>query len=97
MKTKHLLPFALLFLVLLTMISCAPLGATEKQYGFFYGIIHGLLLYPAIISKVLGMDFDLYAQNNTGFWYWLGFAIGVFGFGGGIFSSRRVYTRRRVV
>ncbi len=38
----------------------------------------------------MGMNFDLYAHNNTGLSYWIGYAIGVFVIGGGsIFSSRR--------
>ena len=89
MKTKYLLPVLLLLTAVLTLNACAPLGVTEQRYGFLFGIIHGVLFYPAVISKVLGMDFDLYAQNNTGTFYWIGYAIGVFGFGGGIFSSRR--------
>ncbi len=89
MKTKHLFVGALLILVVLTLHSCAPLGPSEQRYGFLYGILHGWLLYAAVISKVLGMEFDIYAQNNTGIWYWVGYAIGIFSIGGGIFSSRR--------
>ncbi len=89
MKTKYLLPGFLLLALLCTLPACAPLGATTQQYGFLFGIVHGLLFYPAVISKLLGMEFDLYAQNNTGLFYWIGYAIGVFGIGGGIFSSRR--------
>jgi len=89
MKKKHLLLGALFMLLIFTLSACAPLGATEKQYGFLYGFIHGLLFYVAVISKLLGMEFDLYAQNNTGLMYWIGYTIGVFGFGGGIFGSRR--------
>ncbi len=89
MKTKYLLPATLIVVLLLSLSACAPVGMSEQRYGFLYGILHGWLLYAAVISKVLGMDFDIYAHNNTGVWYWVGYAIGVFSIGGGIFSSRR--------
>ena len=89
MKTKYFLPGLLLLTLVLTLNACAPAGMTEQRYGFLFGLIHGILFYPAVICKVLGMDFDLYAQNNTGTLYWIGYAIGVFSIGGGIFSSRR--------
>ena len=89
MQTKHLFLGIALLAVVLTLASCAPIGMSEQRYGFLYGILHGWLLYAAVISKVLGMDFDIYAHNNTGLWYWVGYALGVFSIGGGIFSSRR--------
>ena len=89
MKTKYLLPAIFLLLLIVGLSACAPLGMSEQRYGFLFGIIHGVLFYPAVISKIFGMQFDLYAQNNTGLFYWIGYAIGVFGIGGGIFRSRR--------
>ena len=89
MKTKHLLPLTLLLLAVLSLNACAPLGMSEQRYGFLFGIIHGFLFYPAVISKIFGMSFDIYAHNNTGLSYWIGYGIGVFVIGGGIFSTNR--------
>lgn len=89
MKTKHLFPVILLLGLVLTLNACAPVGMSEQRYGFLYGIVHGWLLYAAVLSKVFGMNFDIYAHNNTGVWYWVGYAIGVFSIGGGIFTTRR--------
>ena len=89
MKMKSILPALLLLTILLTLNSCAPLGVTERQYGFVSGLLHGFLIYFAVLAKLFGMEFDLYAHNNTGLSYWIGFAIGVFGFGGGLFRTGR--------
>ena len=79
-----------LFLCLLIgFSSCAPEGNTSKEYGFFSGLIHGIVIVFALIGKLFGADVGIYAANNTGFFYWLGFIIGIGGFGGGAASSRR--------
>jgi hypothetical protein len=63
--------------------SCAPAEHTYREYGFFSGIIHGLVFVFALIGKLFGMDVGLYAENNTGFFYWIGFIIGIGGLGRG--------------
>lgn len=75
--------------VLLTLSSCAPEGHTSKEYGFFSGILHGIVIVFALIGKLFGADVGIYAEHNTGFFYWLGFILGIGGFGGGAASSRR--------
>ncbi len=89
-KSKFVL--SLLFvLIIIILSSCAPTGFTAHQHGFFYGLIHGLVFPFALISKLFTSDYGLYAENNTGFFYWLGFIIGIFGLGGG---GRRATSRR---
>lgn len=90
MKNSPLLLFSLLGLLCLTMSSCAPKGYTEYEYGFFSGLWHGFCFPIALIGKLFGADIGLYAENNTGFFYWLGYIIGLFSdFGGGYSYSRR--------
>jgi len=77
-------------LIALSITSCAPNHSTRHEYGFFGGIIHGLVFFPfALLSKLFGMDFGLYAENNSGFLYWIGFIIGLGGIGGGGNAARR--------
>jgi len=44
---------------------------------------HGFILVFSIIGKIFGSDIGIYAENNTGFTYWLGFILGIGILGGG--------------
>ena len=93
MKNRNWIFGIIIFLVLINLTSCASSGADATPSGFISGFIHGFVIIFALIGKLFGMDVGLYAQNNTGFFYWLGFIIGIGGFGGGgIFGGSR---RRR--
>lgn len=83
MKNRKIFPFAIFFLLLLGISSCAPEGRSYTEYGFFSGIIHGFCFPVALIGKVIGMDVGLYAEHNSGFFYWIGFLFGIGGLGGG--------------
>lgn len=75
---------------LLIFSSCAPEGPSVKEYGFFYGIWHGFIFFPALFGKLFNLDIGIHALNNSGFWYWLGYIIGIGGVGGGgVFGGRR--------
>jgi uncharacterized membrane protein len=89
MKKQTILTLIGAAFLLMFLSSCAPEGNTYKEYGFFSGILHGLVIAFALIGKLFGADVGIYAENNTGFFYWLGFIIGIGGFGGGAASSRR--------
>ena len=97
MNRRKLLPLLLFASIVIIASSCAPEAecaadiAVQKQYGFFSGFFHGLLVPIAVISKMIGLDVGIYAVNNTGFLYWLGYLIGLGGLGGGAYSG----TRRR--
>ena len=57
--------------------------------GFFSGLLHGFLVFFAIVGSVFG-GVRIYAFPNSGFWYDLGFFIGASVFlGGGARSARR--------
>lgn len=77
-----------LVLIIASLTSCAPDSYTAHVYGFFGGIWHGIIWGFALIGKLIGLDVGLFADNNTGFTYWLGFIIGLGGLGGGAASRR---------
>ncbi|MBK6932006.1 MAG: hypothetical protein IPH12_14530 [Saprospirales bacterium] len=64
-------------ILLLSISSCAPSDITFEEYGFWHGIWHGFSSFFAIIGRWFGMSIGFFAQNNTGFLYWLGYVIGV--------------------
>jgi hypothetical protein len=78
-------------LALLVLASCAPAPVCSDptfgttSYGFFSGLLHGLVFPIALIGKLFGVDTGLYALNNSGFFYWLGFLIGFGPLGIGVF------------
>jgi len=92
MKTKRVFIGLLLLLVLFFVTSCAPVGMSKEEYGFIYGIIHGFISPFVLIGKFFGAKIGLYAENNTGSLYWLGYILGVIlllGGGGGSYATRR--------
>jgi hypothetical protein len=89
-KTKRSLVFIIL-VASLVFTSCAPAGNTHYEYGFFYGIWHGNIALFALIGKLFGADIGIYAENNSGFLYVLGYLIGLGIIGGG----GRAAARRR--
>lgn len=89
MKTKKLAFFFLFVVVFLNLTSCAPLGYTPNESGFFSGLWHGIIVGFSLIGKLFGADIGIYAEHNTGFTYWLGFILGILGLGGGGYGARR--------
>ena len=85
---KILIGLASIFIIFI-LSSCAPAGNSYKEYGFLSGILHGFVFIFALIGKLFGAHVGLYAENNTGFFYWLGFIIGIGGLGKGGAASRR--------
>ncbi len=83
MKKQTLCYILIFFFCALNLMSCAPAGHTAASYGFFSGILHGFLFVFALIGKLFGVHCGIYAEHNTGFFYWLGFIIGLGGLGGG--------------
>ncbi len=88
--------FLLTVLALAAMVSgCAPAPICTdpsfgmQEFGFLRGILHGLVFPIALIGKLFGVDTGLYALNNSGFFYWLGFLIGFGPLGIGAFRFGR--------
>lgn len=66
---------------------------TQDPYGFFSGVWHGIISPFAVITNLfswmlglVGLSFldsiEIIGRPNTGFWYYVGFAIGLSGSGG---------------
>lgn len=89
MKTSHssrLLPFTILFFITLFLFSCAhtePIKEclTGKEYGFLYGLLHGFITPVSFIASLFDDNVAIYAVNNKGWWYDLGFLLGSGGWG----------------
>lgn len=95
---KYLLSLLLLSVVILT--GCANNEAVElcltgHKYGFFGGLWHGFIAPFDFIGMLFSENITLYAQNNNGGLYALGFLLGSGGWGffGGK-GAKRVRTGR---
>ena len=91
---KNRIPTVLILLALLTLAACAPLPPAEtvdpnSKYGFLWGIVHGAILPFVVLCKLFGVKAGIYAISNTGFWYWVGYFLGIGALGGGASRARR--------
>lgn len=74
-------------LALVTIISgCANKESVDAclhghTYGFWSGLWHGIIAPVDFIGMLFRDDVSVYAQNNNGAWYALGFLIGSGGWG----------------
>ncbi len=55
----------------------APRFYSSQQPGFAYGMVHGALMPMALPSLLLGKDVTIYAAQNTGRTYKLGYITGI--------------------
>jgi hypothetical protein len=84
--TSKFLIFSALALVVFTLASCADVEPvkeclTGKQYGFLYGLLHGFITPISFIASLFDDNVAIYAVNNKGGWYDLGFLLGSGGWG----------------
>ena len=49
----------------------------DAKLGFGYGVLHGALMPMALPSLVMGQDVDIFAANNSGRPYKLGYIVGI--------------------
>jgi hypothetical protein len=94
--TSSLALLGCLFLSLLLLSGCAPKEVVSscvhgQPYGFWGGLWHGFIAPFDLIGMILWNDVAVYAQNNNGVFYALGFILGSGGWGffGGRGSRRR--------
>jgi hypothetical protein len=87
---------ALLLLVLVLFSGCenreAVTGCLQGHtYGFWGGLLHGLMAPIDLIAMLFSDKTTVFAQNNNGAWYAFGFLIGSGGWGllGGHGAKRR--------
>lgn len=52
-----------------------------RTYGFWYGLLHGIIAPIGFFGMLFQDDVVMYASNNNGAWYALGFLIGSGGWG----------------
>lgn len=87
MKTHTLFKIIFLLTLFLTLLSgCANNEAVEAcltghTYGFFGGLWHGFIAPFDFIGMLFNKEITMYAQNNNGGLYALGFLIGSGGWG----------------
>lgn len=86
--------FLLLFLLL---SGCADVSdvqscikVDEYTYGFFGGLWHGIIIMFSFIGSLFSDDICVYAINNNGGWYDLGFVIGLGGLGTSVKGARNL-------
>lgn len=97
---QRFMTVGLCLIVLIGLASCAPANG-GAQYGFWGGLWHGLCFSFALIGKFVGWvlhlinsgwgswNIGLWADNTTGFTYWLGYFIAIFFLGGGTMAFSR--------
>jgi hypothetical protein len=82
---KNFLLIAAAF-ILLSISGCAHFEdvgqcLTGHTYGFFGGLWHGFIAPFDLIGMLFSDNITMYAQNNTGGFYALGFILGSGGWG----------------
>lgn len=84
MKTTSQILF---LLVTMTWISCAKSTSdftpciSGHIYGFWAGLWHGLIAPFDLLASLFNKEVYMYAPNNNGSWYALGFLFGSGGWG----------------
>jgi hypothetical protein len=80
--------FLAIAIVCLLFTSCADVSNVSeclesKPYGFWGGLWHGMVAPISFIGRLFSDEIAVYAINNNGRWYDLGFVLGagILGFG----------------
>jgi hypothetical protein len=98
-KNKTLIPAALLLVIAsFVLVSCADKESvgqclTGYTYGFFGGLWHGFIAPFDFIGMLIWSDVTMYAQNNNGVGYALGFLIGSGGWG--FLGGKTIFRKKR--
>jgi hypothetical protein len=76
----------IIFLVIILLSGCANNEVIDQcltghKYGFFGGLWHGFIAPFDFIGMLFDKDITMYAQNNNGGLYALGFLLGSGGWG----------------
>ena len=95
-KWSHLLSLFLIAGIILLLSACSnsePVTECLKghQYGFWSGLLHGIIAPVDLVMMLFRDDITVFAQNNNGAWYAFGFMIGSGGWGflGGKGASKK--------
>jgi hypothetical protein len=81
---RHFRVLALLLIAALLLGGCATqlVQSAPDAPGFWHGLVHGIIAPFALIGSLF-YDVRVYAVPNSGWWYDLGFFIGIAGASGG--------------
>jgi hypothetical protein len=76
----------IILIAILVLFGCADNEITreclqEHTYGFWGGLWHGIIAPFDFIGMLIWDDVAMYAPNNNGAWYALGFLLGSGGWG----------------
>ena len=79
----------ILFLLLSLLLLCGCTAEshdlsqnfTEAPKGFWWGLWHGVISCGTFIVSLFYENIAIYEVNNNGFWYDLGFLLGIGAFG----------------
>ena len=95
--------FLLFMIILLSVSGCANNEVVDNcltghKYGFFGGLWHGFIAPFDFIGMLFNEKITMYAQNNNGGLYALGFLLGSGGWGffGGRGAKRASHSHTRV-
>ncbi len=89
---RYLFWIVVLVMLSLLLSGCAPgmSGHSEKKpAGFWWGLWHGLISLISLIWHWFNPKVHLYESFNTGWWYDLGFFLGIVIMAGGGASRRK--------
>ena len=83
---KRFYPLILGLALSTILFSCADVEPireclTGKQYGLLYGLLHGFITPISFFTSLFNDNVAIYAVNNNGGWYDLGFLLGSSGWG----------------
>jgi hypothetical protein len=97
-KQNNLILIIVVSFFLITITGCAQKEVVEKcltghEYGFFGGLWHGFIAPFDFIAMLFNDEITMYAQNNNGGLYALGFLLGSGGWG--FFGSKGAKRARR--
>lgn len=86
------------FISLVLFSACANKEVVDAcleghTYGFWGGLLHGIIAPFDLIAMLFRDDVTVYAQNNNGAWYAFGFIIGSGGWG--ILGSKGADSKKR--
>lgn len=98
MKKSNLLLLSVVVFTFFVLTSCADRESVEQcvsgyTYGFFGGLWHGFIALFDFIGMLIFDDVTMYAQNNNGVGYALGFLIGSGGWG--FLGGKTLFGRRK--
>lgn len=81
---KHIrMVFAILFLLVLILYSCAAkpkcemAGISEHDPGLWLGLYHGFILPFSLLGKIFNLNIGIHASSYSGSLYWIGYLIGI--------------------